>query len=151
MARKPNIIWSPWPGSQQKFLSCPVWECLLEGPRGGGKCVKSSSYVATDTGWRRIDSLSISDMVYGQDAKLYPVTGVFPQGKKTEYKLTLQDGREVISGDEHLWLVKDTVLKDKVVSTIEMYEKGITTGQGRSKCYKYRIPNCDPLNWKEKV
>ena len=151
MARKPNIIWSPWPGSQQKFLSCPVWECLLEGPRGGGKCVKSSSYVATDTGWRRIDSLSISDMVYGQDAKLYPVTGVFPQGKKTEYKLTLQDGREVISGDEHLWLVKDKILKDKVVSTIEMYEKGITTGQGRSKCYKYRIPNCEPLHWKEKV
>lgn len=37
MSRKPNIIWKPWPGSQQRFLSCPVWECLLEGARGGGK------------------------------------------------------------------------------------------------------------------
>ncbi|MDP8268249.1 MAG: hypothetical protein P9L97_05920 [Candidatus Tenebribacter davisii] len=37
MARKPIIIWKPWPGSQQKFLTCPAWECLLHGNRGGGK------------------------------------------------------------------------------------------------------------------
>lgn len=35
--RKPNVIWKPWPGSQKKFLTCPAWECLLHGNRGGGK------------------------------------------------------------------------------------------------------------------
>ncbi len=34
---KPVIIWEPFPGAQTKFLSCPVWECLLHGNRGGGK------------------------------------------------------------------------------------------------------------------
>ena len=34
---KPKVIWSPFKGSQTKFLSCPVWECLLHGNRGGGK------------------------------------------------------------------------------------------------------------------
>jgi Terminase large subunit, T4likevirus-type, N-terminal len=29
--------WIPQPGSQVHFLSCPVFECLLEGTRGGGK------------------------------------------------------------------------------------------------------------------
>jgi hypothetical protein len=35
--KPPNIAWKPWPGAQKKFLSCPVWECLLHGNRGGGK------------------------------------------------------------------------------------------------------------------
>ncbi len=34
---KPKPIWTPFPGSQERFLSCPVWECLLHGNRGGGK------------------------------------------------------------------------------------------------------------------
>jgi hypothetical protein len=33
----PPIAWKPNPGSQVYFLSCPVFECLLEGTRGGGK------------------------------------------------------------------------------------------------------------------
>lgn len=31
------VSWAPQPGSQQAFLSCPVFEALLEGNRGGGK------------------------------------------------------------------------------------------------------------------
>lgn len=37
MRKKPPVIWEAWPGSQKKFLTCPVWECLLHGNRGGGK------------------------------------------------------------------------------------------------------------------
>jgi len=32
-----NVVWSPLPGSQQRFLSCPIFECLYEGTRGPGK------------------------------------------------------------------------------------------------------------------
>lgn len=32
-----NVIWQPQQGSQQLFLSCPIFEVLLEGNRGGGK------------------------------------------------------------------------------------------------------------------
>lgn len=32
-----HIAWKPNPGSQVLFLSCPIFECLLEGTRGGGK------------------------------------------------------------------------------------------------------------------
>jgi len=32
-----NIIWKPQPGSQTFFLACPIYECLLTGPRGTGK------------------------------------------------------------------------------------------------------------------
>jgi len=30
-------IWFPQPGSQEAFLRCPIFECLLAGNRGGGK------------------------------------------------------------------------------------------------------------------
>ena len=32
-----NIIWMPHRGSQNLFLSCPVYETLIQGTRGGGK------------------------------------------------------------------------------------------------------------------
>lgn len=32
-----NVAWRPQGGSQVAFLSCPVFECLYEGTRGGGK------------------------------------------------------------------------------------------------------------------
>ena len=32
-----DVIWKPHPGSQEFFLACPVYECLLSGPRGTGK------------------------------------------------------------------------------------------------------------------
>ena len=31
------VAWKPHPGSQVRFLSCPVFECLYEGTRGPGK------------------------------------------------------------------------------------------------------------------
>jgi len=34
---KPIVIWEPFKGSQTKFMTCPAWECLLHGNRGGGK------------------------------------------------------------------------------------------------------------------
>ncbi len=37
MKNKVEVIWKPHEGSQELFLGCPVWECLLHGNRGGGK------------------------------------------------------------------------------------------------------------------
>ena len=34
---KPNIIWTPQKGSQEKFMSCPVFEVAYVGTRGPGK------------------------------------------------------------------------------------------------------------------
>lgn len=35
--QKIEVIWSPFPGGQTMFLTCPIFEALLEGNRGGGK------------------------------------------------------------------------------------------------------------------
>ena len=148
---KPNVIWKPFPGSQTKFLSCPVWECLLAGNRGGGKRLKSLEKVATPTGLRRLNELVLGELVYSRNGKAYPVTGIFPQGKKRIYKMTLQDGRTIESGDEHLWVVLPSHGKEKVITTEQMLNAGITYGEGAHKGYNYRIPNCDPLQFKKRT
>lgn len=35
--RQTPVAWAPQPGSQEAFLSCPIFEALFEGTRGGGK------------------------------------------------------------------------------------------------------------------
>ena len=37
MGRKLPVVWSPYPGAQEKLMTCPIWEVLLHGNRGGGK------------------------------------------------------------------------------------------------------------------
>lgn len=37
VANPTRIIWQPFEGAQRKFMTCPTWECLLHGNRGGGK------------------------------------------------------------------------------------------------------------------
>ena len=32
-----DIIWAPQDGSQNDFMACTVFECLIHGTRGGGK------------------------------------------------------------------------------------------------------------------
>lgn len=37
MGKEPVVVWKPQPGAQRAFLTCPVFECLMHGTRGGGK------------------------------------------------------------------------------------------------------------------
>lgn len=37
LAQTEKIVWRPQPGSQEQFLSCPIFECLYGGTRGPGK------------------------------------------------------------------------------------------------------------------
>lgn len=55
-----NVIWKPQAGAQQRFLSCPFYEVLLEGNRGGGKTdallMSFAQYVGAGFGeeWRGV-------------------------------------------------------------------------------------------------
>jgi len=146
--KKPNIIWQPFPGSQTKFLSCPVWECLYTGSRGNGKKIPNYSKVLCKSGYKRIDELILGELVYSSDGNLYPVTGIFPQGISRIYNVVFQDKRISKTGDEHLWLVRDRQQKMSVVSTIQMYPK-IKTGKPGKYEYKYKVPNCKPIQYPE--
>ena len=87
--------WAPQPGGQEALLSCPVFEALLEGPRGGGKTDVLLMDFLRDTGrglgaeWRGIlfrqSYPQLADLIT-KSKKWFPQ--IFPSAKFNEQRTT---------------------------------------------------------------
>lgn len=103
---KPVKIWEPFPGSQERFLSCPAWEVLLHGNRGGGKAQPLWSKVLTPKGFKFMGDISIgSEVICPIEKEPKKVSGIFTQGKVDIYKIITEVGHTFCSLD-HLWMIK---------------------------------------------
>lgn len=71
-----------------------------------GKAQDVNCKVLTPMGWVKIGDIKIGDNVIGSDGNAKHVIGVFPQGMKKSFKVTMDDGGFTYSCDEHLWLTK---------------------------------------------
>ena len=102
---EPKVIWSPLPGSQQRMLSCPFHEVLLEGNRGGGKTdtllMSFAQYVGCGFGdeWRGV----IFRLTYPQLADLETKSlrwfkQIFPTAKynRSEHFWRFEDGETLL-------------------------------------------------------
>jgi len=97
--------WIAHPGSQQLFLSSPVFETLYEGTRGPGKGLPLDEPVMCPMGNRRIGDLKVHDRVCSPDGTEATVIGVFPQGKRETYEIEFDDGAVARCDDVHIWPV----------------------------------------------
>lgn len=79
---------------------------LLADEQGLGKLQPVDAQVITPKGWRAIGSLTPGDRVIGSNGQATRVTGVFPQGVRPSFRVTLSDGASVEAGAEHLWAVE---------------------------------------------
>lgn len=70
-----------------------------------GRAQPLFSKVLTPSGFRTIGSLGVGDLVIGSDGLPTSVIGVYPQGRKTVYRVQMQDGASTLSCGEHLWAV----------------------------------------------
>lgn len=73
---------------------------------GMGKALAEDALVLTPLGWRTMGSLRTGDLVVGSDGEARRVLGVFDQGEKPVFRVTLRDGGSVECCDEHLWLTR---------------------------------------------
>ena len=87
---------------------------LIYGGDGVGKAQPLDATVLTPTGFVPMGEIEVGDLVIGGDGKPVAVTGVFPQGKKLVYRITMTDGVETECCDEHLWQT-ETVDGDRAV------------------------------------
>lgn len=76
-----------------------------------GRAQPLDSLLMTPIGWRKMGEIKVGDLVSGSDGKPTEVIGVFPQGKKKVYRLTMTDGASTVACAEHLWQVK--TMEDK--------------------------------------
>lgn len=106
--------------------------------------------VATPMGFRPIGELAVGDQVIGSDGRPTRVTGVFPQGRKSVYRLTTQDGASTRACGEHLWAVWTRYDRradhgPRVVQTTDMIGK-LRTAHYRN----FELPVVAPVQFAER-
>jgi phosphate starvation-inducible PhoH-like protein len=113
-----------------------------------GRSQPLHSRILTSSGWRTMGSLSPGDYVIGSEGTPIRVLGVFPQGKREVYRLTMTDGSSTLACAEHLWAVR--TMEDKrrgkparVLETREMIDN-----YRRNHQYRYELPLISaPVSW----
>jgi replicative DNA helicase len=70
-----------------------------------GKAQPLDAQVLTEDGWKAMGDLQFGERLASIDGKPSRVVGIFPQGMKQTYRVTLSDGRSTECCDEHLWKV----------------------------------------------
>lgn len=122
----------------------------LVGHNNSGKALVNWAKVLTPTGWVKIADLKVGDEVIGSDGLPHKVLGVYPQGKKEYFKLTLNDGSFTHPTEDHLWFT-ETLLdraakrKGSVKTTLEINNSLIKN----EKC-NHSIPTVKPIQFEEK-
>lgn len=96
--------WTPNPGPQTDAYFSLADEVFYGGQAGGGKLQCNQALTLTPTGWKTIGSLKVGDALCATDGTVQEVIGVYPQGVKALYRVTMRDGGSVLAGLEHNWL-----------------------------------------------
>lgn len=101
-----NVVWTPHPGSQTLFLTCPIFECLIEGERGGGKGLLPDELVLTKAGWVKIRDLNIGSVICNPDGSNQSVIGKYHRKNQDMYRVFFHDGTVIDCDGDHIWFAK---------------------------------------------
>lgn len=75
---------------------------LFIGPAGTGKAQPLDSSVLTPHGIKLMGDIKIGDQVVTGHGNIGNVTGIYPQGRRNIYRITLSDDSSIRVSDEHL-------------------------------------------------
>lgn len=91
-------------------------------PPGTGKSLRVDAKVLTPNGWVRNGDLKVGDTIIGGTGKPCKVLGVYPQGKLSVYKVTMDDGSSTVCSADHLWTVqtRDDRKRGRGYRTVEL-------------------------------
>lgn len=85
---------------------------------GTGKDQPLSTRIPTPTGYTTMGDIKPGSIILDKDANPTLVTGIFPQGVKEIFKVTLENGKSAMCGFEHLWNIQH----DDIVETVPLSE-----------------------------
>ena len=108
--------------------------------RKNGKAIDINTNIPTPYGSKQLRDIHVGDYIYGADGKPTKVLYESEIQYRPCYKMIFENGEELISADNHRWLVKyknDKKSDNLVVKTTqEMYDKGIYHKRKVSKNYR---------------
>lgn len=103
---------------------------LVFGSTGAGKALRNEELIHTPHGWKKNIDLKVGELISTPNGKTSEIIGIYPQGEKTLYELTFEDGRSIKVTEDHLWEIYDSVNIEEesdyvgnVMSTLEIQNK----------------------------
>jgi len=98
------VLIRPQP-KQMEFLSSPADIAIYGGAAGGGKMLPIDLPILTTDGWSTMGDLKVGDFVFSEKGIPVKVSVVHPiTTPEKSYLLTFDDGTQITSCSEHLWL-----------------------------------------------
>lgn len=126
---------------------------ILLAEAGSGKALDNETEipVADERCYVKIKDLKVGDKVFDENGNPTTILGVYPQGKKAAYKVTLSDNTSVICNDEHLWTARtrSAHYEDKAYNTFtlrEMIDYGIIHECSCGNMKSWYIPAAKAVN-----
>lgn len=133
-----------------------AWRLVAEHDRiairsghGVGKEQSIDELVLTPGGWVRIGDIAVGDRVISIDGRATSVVGVYPQGVRELFRVTLDDGCSAVAGGEHLWFT--TTRSERKhgrpggLRTTREIASSLTFPNGRARGLNHRLPNIEAV------
>jgi len=120
---------------------------MLLAPPGSGKALASDTLipVADKRIYIPISEIEVGDGVYNAEGKKVVVSGVFPQGKKSAWKVLPEYGESIVCNDEHIWTVYDHAMDIQRTCTLrELLDMGMHYGD--DKKLRFSVPMPKPVS-----
>ena len=125
------------------------------GSTGVGKAIPVETELPTPAGMKKASEIKAGDYLFDRLGQPTRVLGVYPQGKKKNFRITFQDGRVAHSCDEHLWTVISGYGQDTTLITLPLKEiirryktpQCVSADGKLSYSYNYGVPTAGPVEF----
>ena len=141
------------------YLGCALFDkgytqrqesLFIMGRGGTGKGLNINEWLPTPNGWTQMKDIKIGDKLFDEKGNICTVVNKSPIHNIDCYKITFENGFNLIVDKEHRWLSKTEGEKNhKVRSTEEMYQHMQTINRKRNSFY-YAIETNKPLQLNNK-
>lgn len=118
----------------------------IEEGKGNGKALCVATKIPTPTGWTTMGALKDGDTVYGADGRPCTVIQAHPISNDRDcYRLTFDDGEQVVASAEHMWAVYDRVSERERVVDTNYISKNLRRKNGKYQSVNFSVRMAEPL------
>lgn len=119
---------------------------VIIGSSSFGKAQPLTSKILTPNGWKLMGDMEIGDTIIGRTGNYHKVVGVYPQGIRPIYKVSMSNGANCECDIEHLWTV--FFKGEKItLSLSEILKHGVSENDK----FVFSLPQVDALTFNENV
>ena len=149
-----DLLLRPFQREDVDFIKRNNYRVLVANAPGTGKAQPLDAKVLTSTGWTSIGALRVGDKVIDPDGGTAEVLGVFPQGVKKVYRVTVAGGGSTECCAEHLWTVQTNrdkrTKRSRTLTLSALRASGLerlATAKNPWSSAKYFLPSAVPADF----